>query len=164
MGGAAPVSFERSSAAEMAFMLEATVAEIVERGHAVGLGPDADRTAAADARVLEVDVGLAVQRHLDALARELHAQRVPGVPRYRCVDVLDRDAPAVRGVIERDVVLQRIAARDVVFLAVLPAPDHAPRLVFPAGCRLEADFDEAVLDRSGGQHAPWECAGRRLLQ
>src|SRR4051794_14890248 len=57
------------------------VTEVVERRDAVRLGPQADRATARDVRVLDLDVRLAVERDLDALARELDAQRVPGVLR-----------------------------------------------------------------------------------
>src|SRR5205085_3382504 len=59
------------------------VAEVVERGHAVGLGPQPHRTRTGDMAVLEVDVPLAVERNADALARELDAQRMPCVARHR---------------------------------------------------------------------------------
>src|SRR5688572_17400332 len=94
--------------------LRGTVAEVVERRNAVGLGPQADRARTLDPLVVELDVGLAVQRYPDARAGELDAQPMPRVARDRPIDVLKRVAPAVRGVIERDVVLQRIRARDVV--------------------------------------------------
>ena len=78
---------------------------------------------------------------------ELHAQRVPHVRRHRCIDVLDRDPAAVLGVVERDVVLERVGARDVVVVAVLPAPDDTARLVLAAAHRLELHFDESVGER-----------------
>src|SRR3954462_14475822 len=89
---------------------------------------------------------------------------MPHVLRDRRVDVLYGDAASVRGVIKRDVVLERVGACHVVVIAVLPAPHHAARLILPARDRLEAYFDEAVLDRRAGKHAPWKGAARRLLQ
>ena len=70
------------------------VRERVERRDAVGLGPDAHRTRAGNVRVVELDVRLAVERHLDAGAREVDAQRMPRAARDRRVDVLDRLAAA----------------------------------------------------------------------
>src|SRR5258705_9692628 len=114
--------------------------------------------------ILEVDIRLAVERDADLRPGELDPQPVPDVPRHRRVHVLQRVAAPVRGVVERDVVLERIGARDVVVIAVLPAPHHAARLIFPALERLELDFDEPVLDRAPAQHAPPEGARARLLQ
>src|SRR3954466_3602590 len=67
--------------------LEAAVAEVVEQSDAVRLGPEPDGARAFDVRVVQVDVRLAVQHHLDALAGELDAQGVPGILRHRCLDV-----------------------------------------------------------------------------
>src|SRR5438132_9257201 len=79
----------------------AAVAEIVEDGDAVGLGPHADRAGAGDVRVFQVDVALAVERHGDAAACELDAQPVPLVLRDRGIDILDGDAAPALAVIER---------------------------------------------------------------
>src|SRR6266853_6950727 len=106
------------------------VADIVEQRHAVRLGPYTDRTRARDVVVVRLDVLLAVQTDAHLLAREVHAQRMPRVARYRRIDVLDRVAPSIHRVIERHIVLERVGASDVVVVAVLPAPDHPARLVF----------------------------------
>src|SRR6185503_7864546 len=103
-------------------------------------------------------------RHADLLQIEVHPERVPGVLLYRRIDILDRDAPAVLGVVERDVVLEGVGAGDVVVVAVLPAPDHAARLVLAARDRLEAHLDEAVLELRPGQDAPRERAAAGLLE
>src|SRR5207237_1201669 len=118
--------------------------EIVERGDAVGLGPHADRAAAGDVVVVHLDIGLAVEGHLDALAAKYDAKRVPLFGGDRRIDVLERLAAAGRGVVERDVVLEGVGARDVVVVAILPAPHHAARLVLASGLGPELDLDEAV--------------------
>src|SRR5262245_47233319 len=140
------------------------VHEIVERRDAVGLGPEAGRAGSRDAPVLEIDVKLAVQQHVDALSGELDSKRVPGVGRHRRVDVLDGVPLAAGGVVERHVVLERVRARDVVVVAVLPAPDDAARLVLPAAERLELDLHEAVGEGEVLLHAPGECSLTALLQ
>src|SRR5688500_3636947 len=146
----------------MWYLLFRAEAEVVERGHAVGLGPKPDRARSLDVLVLNVDVGLAVQRNADARRREFNPQRVPHVPRDRRVDVPDRDAAATLRVVQRDVVLERVGAGNVVVVAVLPAPHHAAGLVFLPGEGLEARFDEAVLDRCAAAHGPGKSAGAAL--
>src|SRR6266581_4063587 len=109
------------------------VAEVVEQRHAVRLGPDAHRARAGDMAVVHLDIGLAVEHHADLFSGELHPQRVPDVPGHRRVDVLDRVAPSVLRVVEGHVVLERVGARDVIVVAVLPAPHEASGLVLAAG-------------------------------
>src|SRR5262249_17375576 len=140
------------------------VAEVVERGHAVGLGPQPHRARTGDMAVLEVDVPRAVERNTDALARELDAQRMPCVGRHRRLDILERVALALARVVEGDVVPERVRARDVVVVAVLPAPDHAARLVLAPGDGLELHLDEAIGERRVFPHAPGERAAARLLE
>jgi hypothetical protein len=130
------------------------VGELAEGRHAVGLGPDADATGAADVVVAEIDVALAVERDADLRAGELDPQRVPLAARDRRIDVLEGLADAARGVVERDVVLERVGASDVVVVAVLPAPDDATGLVFLAGKGLELRLDPAVGQRCIGSDAP----------
>src|SRR5262249_31491746 len=89
---------------------------------------------------------------------------MPGIARHGRVDVLERVAPAVRGVVERDVVLERVGARDVVVVAVLPAPHHAARLVLAARERLELHLDPAVGDGDVRPHPPRKGAAARLLE
>lgn len=77
-------------------------------------------------RIVELDRALAIERDGDVRAGELHQQRVPGAARDRGIDVLQRVPPAFLRVIERDVILQRIGARDVVVPAVLEAQTTPP--------------------------------------
>src|SRR5262245_4197966 len=87
------------------------VSEIIECGHAVCLGPYADCAWTDNVIVLQIDVGLAVEGDLDALAGEVDPQRVPDISRNRRVNVLDRVPSAAGGVVERDVVLECIRTR-----------------------------------------------------
>src|SRR5262252_7985934 len=115
-------------------------------------------------RVVHLDILLAVVDHADLCSGEFYAERVPGIAGDGRVDVLERVAPSVRGVVERDVVLERVGARDVVVVAVLPAPHHSARLVFAAGDRLELHFHPAVGERHVGSHAPRKGAAAGLLE
>src|SRR5262245_48226468 len=55
------------------------VAEVVERGHTVGLGPDAHRPGGLDVRVVDLDVRFSIENYFDPGAGELHAQRMPRI-------------------------------------------------------------------------------------
>src|SRR5215472_11758903 len=115
-------------------------------------------------RIFHLDSRPAVVDHADTLSGKFYAERVPGIPGDGRIDVLERVAPAVRGVVERDVVLERVGARDVVIVAVLPAPHHAACLVFAAGDRSELHFHPAVGERNVGSHAPRKGAAAGLLE
>src|SRR5213076_1884329 len=93
-----------------------------------------------------LDAGDAVERDANVRAAELDAQRVPLAAGDRRLDVLDGVALAVGGVIQGHVVLERVGARDVVVVAVLPAPHHAARLVLAPGHGLHLHLDETVGD------------------
>ena len=69
---------------------------------------------------------------------------MPLVRRNRQVRSLLLGPPAVDRVVDRDVVLECVGARDVVVVRVLRAPDDAARLVLFAGDRLELDLHETV--------------------
>lgn len=73
-------------------LTQRTEHEVVERRHAVRLGPHADRTRAGDVSVVEVDHELAVELNQDALAAELHPQQMPGICPHRRIHVPDRAA------------------------------------------------------------------------
>ena len=85
--------------------------------------------------VFLVDIRFAVECDLYLFAGKFYPQRMPDILRHRCVDVLERFAAAVLGVVERDVVLQRVGARNVVIVAILPAPDDAAGLILAAADR-----------------------------
>src|SRR5207244_5414341 len=132
----------------------AAVAEIVEDGDAVGLGPHAHRPGAADVLVFQLDVALAVERYGDAAAGEFDAQNVPLAFRDRGIDILEGDAAAALRVVERNVIFQGIRAGHIVVVAVLPAPDDAAGLIVRARERFEFHLDVAVGDRNVALDAP----------
>ena len=59
-------------------------------------------------------------------------------------DDVQGTALARDGLVEHHVVLERVGARHVIVVAVLPSPNHAAGLVFLAGDRLELHLHEAV--------------------
>ena len=109
-------------------------------------------------------MALAIQQNRNVLVLEFHPQRMPDVGADRRIDVLDRDAAPVRGVVKRHVVLQRVGARDIIVVAVLPAPQHPARLVLLSAQRLEFHFDETARERNVLFDAPWKRAPSSLLQ
>src|SRR5689334_290634 len=119
------------------------VGEVVEERHAVGLGPHADRARPRDMVVLELDAGRAVEGNADARAGEPDRERMPLPRGDGRRHILDRGAAAILRVVERDVVLERIGAGDVVVVAVLPTPDDAAGLILLALERLEPHLHEA---------------------
>src|SRR5215471_10085252 len=124
------------------------VGEIVKRGDAVGFRPYTDCAGARDVGVVLLDVGLAVEDDADPRPLEFHAQNVPNIRPDGCVHILDRDPPPALGVVERHIVLERVGARDIVMITVLPSPHDAPCLVLPASFRPELDLDEPVGERN----------------
>src|SRR5437588_2405463 len=140
------------------------VAEVVEGGDAVGFGPHADGARAGNVVVVELDVGLAVQRDANAPAGELYAQRMPGIGRNGRIRILERPAAPRLGVVERDVVFKSIGAGDVVVVGVLPAPEDTARPVLGPGEGLELHFHEPVLDGGLEPDAPGKGSRARLLQ
>ena len=114
----------------------------------------AHRTRALDVIVIHFDIGFPVERDGNVLAREVDAKRMPSFGGHGCVNVLECDPASALGVVERNVVLERVGPRDVVAVAVFPAPHHAPGLVLLAAERLELHLDIAVLDQDVVQHAP----------
>ena len=117
-----------------------------EGGHAIGLGPDASTAGAGDMAVVQLDVALAVQRNRDMRSGKFDTQGVPRGRSHWRIDVLDGLTTATLDVVQRDVVLQRIGAGDVIVVGAFPAPDDAACLVLPARQGLEPWFDIAVGD------------------
>src|SRR5205807_572933 len=100
----------------------------------------------------------------NALPGKFHFQRMPLILRHRRVDILDGVTSSVLRVVERNVVLQRVGSRDVIVVAVLPAPNQAAGGVLTAGNRLELNFDRAILDGAVALDAPRERSAPRLLE
>src|SRR5262249_57938557 len=110
--------------------------QIVEGGHAVSLGPQAD-LAGAESGIVMIEQKLAVKVGLDEIAHGDDPECVP-LPKRRRLDCCGRQlhAPPVV-VIKTEVVFQRVRADDVIF-AVGEAKDDPARGVFFARDRLQA--------------------------
>src|ERR1700751_4426034 len=80
------------------------------------------------------------------------------------IDILDGDAPALLHVIQRHIVFERIAAGNVIVVAILKAPEHAAGLIFPTCERFELDLDKAVGDARRLLYAPRKGGAPRLFQ
>src|ERR1700704_2281798 len=89
---------------------------------------------------------------------------MPLIAGDRRIDVLDGDASSRLRVVERNIVFQRVGARDVVVVAILPAPDDSCCLVFGAGNRPETHFDTAIGNRRACSDAPGKIAASALFQ
>ena len=103
--------------------------EIVERCDAVGFGPDTDFAGVLKRVVVPFDCLLSIKRDCEMIPIEIDKQRVPLA---RCdvhVGSLLLGALAFDSVINRDVVLERIRASNVIIVRVLQPPDDAARLV-----------------------------------
>src|SRR6266850_3934906 len=130
----------------MLLPLLAAVSEVVEERHAVGLRPDADFARLSESLVLPFERGLAIEGDFEMIPLEVHAQSVPLVRGDFHFRAFLLSALAVDGVINRDVVFERVGARDIIIVRVLATPDDAARLVFLARDRFELHFHKAVLD------------------
>ena len=97
--------------------------------------------------ILLCDILLAIQKHLDVLSGKFYAQRVPLVARNGRINVVDGISTSALGVIERNVVFQRVGSRHVVVVAVLPPPYQPAGLILTPFKRLELDLCKAVGDR-----------------
>src|SRR5262245_55727983 len=83
------------------------------------------------------------------------------------VDALLFGALPIHRVIDRDVILEGVGARDIVVIGVLATPDHSASLVFLTGDGFELHFDEAVFEagvvfnanRVGGNAGLFEDVG-----
>src|SRR5437660_1573086 len=110
--------------------------EIVELDDGVGLGPDAELSGVLEAVVVRVDHLVAVEEDLNVVADHLHRQLVPHAGGDLAVPAIEADAAPLDHVVEVDVVLERVGARDVVVVLVLQAPDDSAALITLAGDRL----------------------------
>jgi len=61
-------------------------------------------------------------------------------------DNVERAADAVDGLVEHDVVFERVGADDIIIVGISGAPDEARRTILGTGDGLELHLDEAVLD------------------
>src|SRR5437899_6423002 len=91
-----------------------TIREIVEHGHAIGFRPYTDFPRILERVVIPFDGFLAVVCHDEVITLKVHTQAVPYVWGDFRAGVLLLGALAIDGVINRDVVFQRIGSRDVI--------------------------------------------------
>src|SRR5450631_4332159 len=86
--------------------------EHIEGSHAVSLCPDAERARPGNVSIIERDHGLAIEQHVNSGAPELDTNKVPGSGRHRRVDVLQGSARPARGVVQGDIVFQRVRSEE----------------------------------------------------
>src|SRR5262249_46602027 len=135
-------------------LFRSTVVDLVEQRHAIGLGPQSDLAGISEGRVLDLEHLLAVVEYPEAIAAEVDAEAMPLVGGDRSVnpvaalasDDVERAAGTVDGLVEDDVVFERVGADHVVIVGILRPPDHAGGAILRTGNGLELYFDEAVLD------------------
>jgi len=119
---------------------------MIERGHAVGFGPDADFASILKCVVIPFDRLLSVKRDCEMISIEIDTNRVPLTGCDVHVSSLLLCAFAFDGVVNRHVVFEGIGASNVIVVRVLQSPDDAARLIFLAGNRLELHLDETVFN------------------
>src|SRR5712691_7301462 len=143
-----PARQELAIAASVAVVSSATLwrnREIVELDHRVRLGPEADLSRLKRI-VARVEYLRAIEPHDEVIPTGFHLQ---GVPRIACdFDrmVLKRPATAVDDVVDRAVVLQRVATSDVVVVRVAVAPHDSEALIDFAGERPCANRQRHVAE------------------
>src|SRR5215216_4190272 len=133
------------------------VNELVEQRHTVGLCPQSDSSGVAEGRIFDLEQLFAVVEHAKAVALEVDAEAKPLVGRDRNVDAVstlpavdvERAADAVDGLVQHDVVLERIRARDIVIVGILGTPHDAGRAILRARDGLELNLDETIPHARG---------------
>src|SRR2546422_550138 len=97
--------------------------EVVKQCVRVGLGPHTDATGTTERAVERVDPLRAVPVHLHMIPLALDTQLVPDARCDLPAPVGELDPASVFHVVEADVVLQRIRAREVIVVLIL-VPEH----------------------------------------
>src|SRR5499425_1751425 len=145
-----------SRAREAPNLFRYPVGDFVEQRHTVGLCPQSDLSRSRESRVFDLEQLSAVVENAKAVAFELHAQGKPliGWDRNRdSVASLPTDdvkwtAHALDGLVEHDVVLERIGTGHVVVVRISGPPDDSARAILGAGNGLELYLNEAVFNVS----------------
>jgi hypothetical protein len=124
----------------------ASKTEIVKQGHAVGFRPNTHLAGVRKAGVVGFDRLRPVKGNSEMTPAKIHPQSVPHTGGDFGVRVFERHALAANGVEDGHVVFERVAARYVVIVGVLAAPDNAAGLVFFTRDGLEFHLHKAVLE------------------
>src|SRR5262249_345394 len=143
-----------SAAREAPNLFRHPVGNFVEQRHTVGLCPQSDLSRSRESRVFDLEQLSAVVENAKAAAFELHAQGKPRIGRDRnrdSVASLPADgtkwgAHTFDGLVEHDVVLERIGPDYVVVVRISSPPDNSARAILGAGNGLELYLNEAVFD------------------
>src|SRR5215831_15327029 len=143
-----------SGAREAPNLFRSPVGNFVEQRHTVGLCPQSDLSRIGESRVLDLEQLLAVVEDAKAAASELHAKSKPLMGWDRnCDPVASLPADDVKcaahacdGLVEHDVVLERIGTGHIVVVRISGPPDDSARAILGAGNGLELYLNEAVLD------------------
>src|SRR5207248_1357478 len=107
--------------------------EIVEPGHAVGLGPHARQARILELIVVSLEENFAVEADLEVVALDAELERMPFPRGNFRIGSRELPAVAVDNLVQADVVLQRIGASDVIIVLVLITGDQAPGLIGLSG-------------------------------
>src|SRR6516165_6299951 len=143
-----------SGAREAPNLFRYPVGDFVEQRHTIGLCPQSDLSRSRERRVFDLEQLSAVVENAKAVAFELHAQGKPriGWDRNRdSVASLPTDdikcaAHAFDGLVEHDVILERIGTDHVVVVRISGPPDDSARAILGAGNGLELYLSEPILD------------------
>src|SRR5262245_16545456 len=130
------------------------VGDFVEQRHTIGLGPQSDLSRIRESRVFDFEQLSAVVEDAKAAAFELHAPRKPliGLDRSRDpvaslpADDVKCTAYAFDGLVEHDIVLERIGTDHVVVVRIPGPPDDSARPILGAGNGLELYLNGAIFD------------------
>src|SRR2546425_2477259 len=118
--------------------------EVVEQRVRVGLGPYTDATGTTERGVVRVDPLRAVPVYLHMISLELGPQLVPVTRCHLPAPVGELDPASVPHVVEADVVLKRIRAREIIVVLILVAEYDAAGAVDAPRYRLALHRDAAV--------------------
>src|SRR5262249_27572086 len=130
------------------------VDDFVEEGHTIGLCPQSDLSRASESRVFDLEQLLAVVENAKAVAFELRAQGKPLIGRDRNRDsVASLPADDIKcaahtfdGLVEHDVVLERIGTDHVVVVRISSLPDDSARAILGAGNGLKLYLNKPIFD------------------
>src|SRR6516225_9652413 len=142
-----------SGAREAPNLFRYPVGDIVEQRHAISLCPQSDLSRIRESLVFDLEQLLAVVEDAKAAAFELHTQRKPRIGWDRNRDPVASlpandvkcAAHACDGLVEHDVVLERIGTGHIAVVRISGPPDDSARAILGAGNGLELHLNEAVL-------------------